>query len=65
MGDGTRSLKAAYDLALTRGPDALDAGLTKSPWVLGFNNAAQGILASVNNASTLQYTAAPSALKNA
>jgi len=62
MSDGTKSLKAAYDLALTRGPDA---GLSKSLWVLGFNNAAQGILASVNNASTLQYAVSPSAPKNA
>jgi hypothetical protein len=61
MGDGNRSLKTAYDLALTRG---LDAGLSKSPWVLGFNNAAHGILASANNTSSLQYTAGSSAPKN-
>ena len=65
MGDGSNgSLKTAFDFALVRAPAALDAGLTKSPWVLGFNNAAQGILATANT-NTLQYSAAPSAPKNA
>ena len=59
MVDGNRSLKAAYDLALTRGPEAP----SNSPWVLGFNNAAQGLFPSANT-NTLQYTAAPSAPKN-
>ena len=57
MVDGNGSLKAAYDLALTRGFEAP----SKSPWVLGFNNAAQGIVASAN---PLQYSAGGPAFKN-
>ncbi len=57
MVDRHGTLKAAYDLAQTRGYEAP----SKSPWVTGFNNAAQGIVASAN---PLQFTSSAPAFRN-